>query len=536
MKKRNSLRAGYAERFDLAREVRTTVSPSQRRARVILSVFVLLVFVVSALWAQTVGKISGVVKDQQTGEPLVGVNVLVVGTKSGATTDVDGAFFILNIPAGKYDVQASMVGYARVVQRGTIVNTQRTTNVDFVLAETTIEKEAIVIQATRPDVERDKTSTSSIIRADDVQSIAGMRDVNDVIALAADVTDGHFRGGRANEEYYTLQGMGIVNPLDASAAFRPILSAIEEVEVVTSGFGAQYGNAQSGVVNISMKEGKPDGWKARIESRVRAPGLKYFGPSIYDQNANPYLQKLADPNFWLHGDSTNGYQSLINWTSSDYGSDTTVALQVAQVVWNEATKRDLNRRYWRNQLDYSVEGAIGGPLDEGMTMFLAGRSEVTNPIVPTEEPDKQNQMMGNIAFDLGSGAVLRFSGSYEYQYANVFGTGTGFYQWIWDRILGISYQKKTNLQLGARFTKLVSPETFYEIKLNGLRTTNRLGTSPWYDTITDAVRNMETGTAIIQRTMNFMFYQNMTGKTFFNLANNLSNFNDDRTSTVSLGV
>src|SRR5437867_1487333 len=212
MKKRNSLRAGYAERFDLAREVRTTVSPSQRRARVILSVFVLLVFVVSALWAQTVGKISGVVKDQQTGEPLVGVNVLVVGTKSGATTDVDGAFFILNIPAGKYDVQASMVGYARVVQRGTIVNTQRTTNVDFVLAETTIEKEAIVIQATRPDVERDKTSTSSIIRADDVQSIAGMRDVDDVIALAADVTDGHFRGGRANEEYYTLQGMGIVNP------------------------------------------------------------------------------------------------------------------------------------------------------------------------------------------------------------------------------------------------------------------------------------------------------------------------------------
>lgn len=64
-----------------------------------------------------------------------------------------------------------------------------------------------------------------------------MRDVNDVIDLAADVTDGHFRGGRTNEQFYTLQGMGIVNPLDASSAFSPILSAVEEVEVVTSGFG-----------------------------------------------------------------------------------------------------------------------------------------------------------------------------------------------------------------------------------------------------------------------------------------------------------
>jgi hypothetical protein len=58
---------------------------------------------------------------------------------------------------------------------------------------------------------------------------------------------------------------------------------------------------------------------------------------------------------------------------------------------------------------------------------------------------------------------------------------------------------------------MISPETFYEIKLNSLRTEKRLGTSPWYDQITDQVRNMETGTAIITRAMNFMYYQNMTG-------------------------
>ncbi len=496
---------------------------------------VLLVFALP-LWAQIAGKLSGVVRDRASGEPLVGANISVAGTRLGATTDVEGTFVILNIPAGKYDVQATLVGHTKVQERGVIVNAGRTTALQFTLSPAAIEQAEVIIQATRPDVEREKTSTSVVFRSDDVSSLAGMRDVNDVIGLAADITDGHFRGGRANEEYYTLQGMGIVNPLDATAAFRPILSAVEEVEVITSGFGAQYGNAQSGIVNITMKEGKQDRWRVKFDSRVRMPGLKYFGPSVYDEEANPYLKKLSVENldFWLHGDSTTGYQPIIGWTSTDYGTDTTVMVQVAQAIWKLATDQKRNSRYWRNQLDYSVEGAIGGPLNDGLTMFLAGRSDVSNAIIPTEEPNTQQQVMGNLAFDLGAGAALRLSAGYQFQYTNVLGSGTGFYQWVWDPILGISYQKNTNLQLGTRFTKMISPETFYEIKLNALQTKNQLGTSPWYTQINNAVRNMETGTAIITRTMNFMFYNAWVGKTFFYLANNMSNFNNDRTLTVSL--
>jgi len=495
---------------------------------------VVIVLAISAASAQTPGKISGVLKDQQSGEPLVGANVSVIGTKLGGTTDIEGSYFILNIPVGRYDVQASMVGYQRVIERGTIVNSGRTTTVDFQLRATAIEQDAVIIQAVRPDVEREKTSTSVILRSDDVAGLAGMRDVNDVIGLAADITDGHFRGGRENEEYYTLQGMGIVNPLDASAAFRPIMSAVEEVEVVTSGFGAQYGNAQSGIVNISMKEGKADKWRGRLESRIRAPGLKYFGASVYDQSANPYMQKLADPAWWFTGDASTGNQSIMGWTYSDFGGDTAVAIQVAQTMYGLATQKDMNKKYWKNQIDYSVEGALGGPLEDGVTMFLAGRSEITNSLVPTEEPDKKMQVMGNVVFDMGASSALRLSSGYQYEGRNILGSGTGFYQWVWDRILGISYRKNTNLQLGARFTKMLSQQSFYEVKLNALRTNNQIGTSPWYDTITDQVRNMETGTAIITRTMNFMYYQAMTGKTFFYLANNLSNFTNEKTTTLSL--
>jgi outer membrane receptor protein involved in Fe transport len=518
-----------------------TKSRLRKKAGVLLSVVAVMILALSTLSAQTAGKISGKITDQETGEPLVGCNVVVVGTLMGASTDPDGNYFIINVPPGKFDVEASLLGYQKVLQQEVIVNSGKTTTANFKLKSSALIQQEVVVHATRPDVQPEKTSTSTVIRPEDVQSLAGMRDIGDVIGLAADVTDGHFRGGRANEEYYMLQGMGIVNPYDASAAFRPILSAVEEVEVITSGFGAQYGNAQSGIVNITMKEGKADKWSSRFEVRGRAPGLKYFGPSVYDQNSQPYLQKLADPNFWQHGDATNNYTPIAGWTPSRYGGDSTVILQISQLLWKSATSRDLNSKYWRSQIDYSIEGATGGPLAPGVTMFLALRSNIENAIVPTEEPNKQYQVMGNVAFDLGGGAALRVSGGYQFEFDNVLGTSTdpnristNFYQWIWDRILGISYQERTNQQVGARFTQALSPRTFYEIKLNSLRTTNRLGTSPYYDVITDAVRNMETGTAIVTRAMNFMWYQNMTAKTFFYLGNNLSDFNDEKTFTASL--
>jgi hypothetical protein len=499
----------------------------------VLSLAFFLLFVVGSVSAQTGGKLSGKVLDAQTKEALVGVNVRILGTSLGAVTDLEGSYYILNIPAASYTVQASMLGYQKSSQRDVIINSNRTTVADFTLNSEAIEHAEVIVEATRPDVEKEKTSTSEIIRSDDVKSLAGMRDVTDVIGLAADVTDGHFRGGRSNEELYTLQGMGIVNPLDATSAFAPIMSAVEEIEVITSGFGAQYGNAQSGVVNITMKEGKSDKWRTHFDLRMRAPGKQYFGPSVYDVSANPYLQKLQDPNFFRYGDATNSNSPLIGWTGGSYGLDTTVMSQITKAIWQNASARDLNRKYW-NTIDYTLEGATGGPLANGLTMFLAIRSQVTNAIVPTEEPNTQQQVMGNLAFDFGSGMALRISGGYQYQYDNIFSGGTGFYQWVWDRILGIRYQKQTNTQLGARFTHALSPSTFYEVKLNSLRTQKQLGSGPWFDAFTSAVGNVESGSAIITREMNFLSYQSLPGKTFFYLGNQIGDFTNDKTSTVSL--
>lgn len=448
---------------------------------------------VSTLHAQNVGKIAGAVTEAETGESLPGANILIVGTTKGAAADANGDYFILNVPPGRYELRASMIGYQPMKVVDVIVNAGRTTTIDFKLVSEILEGEEVVIVAVRPDIERDKTSTSAIVRFEDVQTLPGVRDISDVLNLAADVSDGHFRGGRVGEEYYTLQGMGIVNPLDRSSAFLPIMSGVEEVEVITSGFGAQYGNAQSGVVNISMKEGDRNAWHTRVESRTRAPSRKHFGPSVFDPNANDYLRLLMQGDIWLTGDPEADqvqpyYGSMASGLTSSFAGDTLVQVAVAELLWQQ-TRRDIGRTYG-DEVDYSIEAATGGPINDKMRMFMALRANKQNPVFPTEQPNAEYQGMGNIVTDLGGSATLRLSGGFTHQRDNVFPSAnsvSGYQRWLWDRITGIRSRERVNTQLGARFTKALSQSTYYELKLNSLFTDNTLGSSPVPDVLPDSV-------------------------------------------------
>ncbi|GAB4374906.1 MAG: hypothetical protein Kow0042_19870 [Calditrichia bacterium] len=483
------------------------------------------------LAAQNVGKLAGTVKEAETGEPLPGANIVIEGTGMGAATDEDGVYYILNVPPGKYEVRAIMIGYKTMRMLDVIVNAGRTTQIDFELESEVFEAEEVVVTAERPDVERDKTSTSAIVRFEEVQTLPGVRDIGDVLNLTADIVDGHFRGGREGEEYYTLQGMGIVNPLDRSSAFMPIMSGVEEVEVITSGFGAQYGNAQSGVVNISMKEGDRHTWHTRFESRMRAPGRKHFGPSVFDPNANDYIRLLLDEKIWLTGDPGSDqaqpyYGSMASGLTSSFAGDTLVQLAVARVLW-EQTKRDIGRTYGED-IDYSLEAATGGPINDRMRMFLALRSEREYPVFPTEKPNVEYQAMGNVVTDLGKQMTLRFSGGFTLQNANVFpsqNSVSGYQGWLWDRITGVRERKRMNTQLGARLTKTVSQSTFYELKLNSLFTDNELGATPVPDWVPDSVNFNWVNQTIS--------YPNNNSPDRFDYMAGYDSFNKEKTRTIS---
>ncbi|UCF64013.1 MAG: TonB-dependent receptor [bacterium] len=455
------------------------------------ALFILLVCF-NTLPAQMMGKLAGTVVQAATGESLPGANIVIVGTGMGAATDENGQYFILNIPPGKYEIRAIMIGFETMRMIDVVVNSGRTTQIDFNLIDEVLETDEVVVVAERPDVERDKTSTSSIVRFEDVQTLPGVRDIGDVLNLTSDVIDGHFRGGREGEEYYILQGMGIVNPLDRSSAFLPIMSGIEEVEVITSGFGAQYGNAQSGVVNISMKEGSRHLWETRAEIRSRMPSRKHFGPSVFDPAANDYIRLLMEEDTWLSGDPNSEqnqpyYGSMASGLTSSFKGDTTVQVAVARMLW-EQTRRDIGKTYG-NELDYTLEGATGGPINNKMRMFLALRSERQNNVFATERPNMEYQAMGNVVMDLSSDMALRISGGYTQERENYFSSSnnyTGYQRWLWDRITSLRQRKRVNAQLGARFTKTVSEKTFYEFKINSLFTNNKLGSTPVPNVLPDS--------------------------------------------------
>ncbi len=436
--------------------------------------FLCLLWSVS-VFAQNAGKISGRVVDAKTQEPIPSANLVVVGTTMGAASDLDGYFFILNIAPGTYELRASIVGYREIIKKNVIVHMSRTTTVDFALEETAIEQKAVEIFAVRPDVEKEKTSTSDIVRTDEMIAVPGMRSISDVLALSADVVDGHFRGGRDGEELYNLSGMGIMNPLNSSLAFAPIMSAVEEVEVITSGFSAQYGNAQSGVINISMKEGRSNRWQARADVRARLPGYKHFGANVFDESANPYLSMLNTDEKWRGNDpTTNGLNPY--WSTISYGInrylDTIQVSQIAYALWKQAN-RDLNRNY-SNLWDYSVEANAGGPLSKSARLFLATRIENRWPIIPTPGPNINRQVMGNIVQDLGP-FTFRLSGAYSgrrgYDLNGVNSSGySGFWDWLLDRVIGVQQLKEDNMQVGLRSVYVWSNSTLLDVKVNMLQT------------------------------------------------------------------
>ena len=107
--------------------------------------------------AQGTGKIAGRVRDKQTGEPLIGANVLVKGTMLGAATDDEVFYFILRVPQGVRDLQISLIGYHTLTVRNVKVQIDLTSEVNAALEATTIETPTVIVTAKQNLVQKDVT-------------------------------------------------------------------------------------------------------------------------------------------------------------------------------------------------------------------------------------------------------------------------------------------------------------------------------------------------------------------------------------------
>jgi len=206
------------------------------------------------------GKISGWVTEKDSGNPLPGVSILVVGAGIGADTDSDGRFIILNVSPGTYTLQTSYIGYATIKVKDLIVSTGRTSEQNFSLTQEMIKGEEIVVIAKRPLVHKDLTSSQKITTAEEISAMP-VESFLGVLTAQAGVNQGpggelHIRGGRSNEIGYYIDGISVANPFFTnSLSINVSNKALQELKVVSGAFNAEYGNAMSGIVNIQIKEG-----------------------------------------------------------------------------------------------------------------------------------------------------------------------------------------------------------------------------------------------------------------------------------------
>ncbi|MCX6639905.1 MAG: TonB-dependent receptor [bacterium] len=283
---------------------------------------------ISLLWGLIIGQISyagtlkGKVTDATTGEPLLNVNVTIPGTYLGAATDINGAFTIQNVPAGAYEIRITCMGYTQQLLSSITVTATGEKNLQVKMQPTVLSMgQEMTVVGERPLIEVDETSSRQRISAEEIKNLV-VEDVDDLLSNQLGVTkennEIHIRGGRADENLYRIDGISIKDPISGSG-YGIYLSAdaIEELEVITGGFNAEYGQAMSGVVEIKTKEGG-DHYSGSATLKTDSFGSEY--PSA-NQGIRSADFSLGGPLPWLHhsklGKSTfflNGY----GFTSNTY--------------------------------------------------------------------------------------------------------------------------------------------------------------------------------------------------------------------------
>jgi outer membrane receptor protein involved in Fe transport len=272
---------------------------------VYIALFFALIFLCSGeeIQAGTTGKISGQITDKSTGEALPYANVLLVGTDRGASTDKDGYYVIINVPPSKYDISVRYIGYATTSVNGVNVSVDRTSKQNIELTPQSFEGEEVSIVAERPAVQMDRTHTAAIVNTETVE-LMPVTELSEIIELQSGVVSSggelHFRGGRGREVAYLIDGIPVQNSYSQSGGNNVAVenSMIQELEVISGTFNAEYGSAQSGVVNIVTKRPAKEfsgSFKTYAGEWFSNKDDTYLGVS----NINPLAEK--DFNFSLSG-------------------------------------------------------------------------------------------------------------------------------------------------------------------------------------------------------------------------------------------
>jgi hypothetical protein len=457
--------------------------------RVRLTLLVLIGIPVMLL-AGISGKIAGRITDKATGEPILGAHVTLKDLKTGAATDVDGAYFILNIPPGAYTLTVSMLGYETVVAANVTVIVDRTTTRNFALTASLIQGEEVNVIAQRPVVDKDLTASEQIVTGD-VIAMSGAQNIKEVLvtqpgffndnsALAwqRGRTTAYVRGSSMVQAVYMIDNISVNSGMvsDNYSGFNT--STIEQVSVLTGGYNAEFGEGRSAIVNIITKEAT-SGIHGTILGRVRPAGVYHFGRNMYSSDNNDYLSTGID--YWTAQSQD---------ASSRYFGQRPDSLLAA---WRkQSTPNDTLGKY-ADRAQYEVEGTLRGRVIDELSFLVSGRFKQGVGIFPQAIPfNPEFNIQGYLNYNFSPELKVRvggFVGGYEsadYTTSNAntseMGQESGWlapmrideqYARAKYNLFGAAYRQWPEFrrwsQLYGKITQVLNAQSFYEVTLSYLK-------------------------------------------------------------------
>jgi outer membrane receptor protein involved in Fe transport len=407
-------------------------------------ILTLLLFI-QALFPQGKGTIVGVVTDSRTNEPLFGVNIILKGTYHGASSDIEGKFKIENINPGSYTVELSLIGYKTTQLTGYKIEAGQTKKIELKMNESVLTLgQDVVIVGDKPMVDVEETQSKKSLNRDDIE-MASVENVNDLVSQQAGVVKNdneiHIRGGRSYENAFLLDGVSVQDPL-AGTGFGLELSAnsIEEVEVITGGFNAEYGQATSGVINVKTREGSSRysgsaSYKTDKIGSMSSPHVfntdvaeaNLSGPEIITSTVLPAL------GIKIPGEMTffvSGYAGLTDGITQGYSKATAKQVYSSIFYGSRFAPREENNWFGLAKLTYKVSPTfkIAYSFNQSVNINQNSQSLQSNLEYVEPSPGYQYQFQNNL------------DNANTYTHNNKFHTLT--------------------------LTHTLNPKTFYELKFN----------------------------------------------------------------------
>jgi outer membrane receptor protein involved in Fe transport len=343
------------------------------------------------LAAQETGKIQGRVTDAGSGQPIAGAQVVIVGSRLGNITNADGFYFINNVPAGLQDIQAQYIGYQTVSVRQQRVLAGQTTTQNFSLQQSAVEIAALeVIGETRPLVPRDQVSSKNIVTGEAVEDLP-VDNVTNIIRLQPGVvTTGNkngvsIRGGRSGEEAVFVDGVLVRNFNAGSSSLTIGTNSLSEVDVLTGGFSAEYGEAQSGIINYVTRSGARR-WNGTASIATDEIMPKEWGVGFNRGELSVGGPLFGNLGFFAAGTATGQKSASMPITWRDFpfyiaqGVDTIISYdpgtsgEVRDVIIPNFVRYDEGGRTpYSNSDEYTGDAKIDYSYGSGSRIFLTGK-------------------------------------------------------------------------------------------------------------------------------------------------------------------